>query len=118
MEQGPKSEKVNLPGFRVLWHAEARKDLSKIPPSVVESIVHAVDDRLSLAPDLIGDPLKGTTNRLWKIRFGGYRIVYTIHISRKEVWVLPVRKRDIVYRDQHVQALLKVAVAIHEKFGR
>ncbi|MBI3318454.1 MAG: type II toxin-antitoxin system RelE/ParE family toxin, partial [Candidatus Omnitrophica bacterium] len=83
----------------------------------VNSIVRAADYRLSLAPDLIGEPLKGTTNRLWKIRFSSYRIVYTINVSRKEVWILSVQKRDIVYRNQHVQALLKVAVALHEKFG-
>ena len=117
MEQKPKLGQVNLPAFRVIWHAEVKKDLSRIPPSVVNSIVRAVDDRLSLAPEIIGNPLKGTANRLWKIRFSGYRIVYTIHVSRKEVWVLSVQKRDIVYRDQHVQALLKVAVALHEKCG-
>jgi len=117
MEQEPKPGKVTLPTFRVIWHAEVKKDLSKIPPSVVNPIVRAADYRLSLAPDLIGDPLKGTMNRLWKIRFSGYRIVYTINVSRKEVWILSVQKRDIVYRNQHVQALLKVAVALHEKCG-
>jgi mRNA-degrading endonuclease RelE of RelBE toxin-antitoxin system len=117
MEQEPKLRQISLPAFKVIWHAEIKKDLSRIPPSVVNSIVRAADYRLSLAPEIIGNPLKGTVNRLWKIRFSGYRIVYTINVSRKEVWVLSVQKRDIVYRDQHIQALLKVAVVLHEKFG-
>lgn len=116
MEQEPKPGQVSLPVFGVIGHAEVKKDLSRIPPSIANSIVRAADDRLSLAPEIIGNPLKGTANRLWKIRFSGYRIVYTLNVSRKEVWVLSVQKRDIVYRDQHVQALLKVAVALHEKF--
>ncbi|MBI3322808.1 MAG: type II toxin-antitoxin system RelE/ParE family toxin [Candidatus Omnitrophica bacterium] len=118
MEQEPKPGQVSLPAFKVIWHAEIKKDFSKIPQSVVNSIVRASDYRLSLAPEIIGNPLKGTANRLWKIRFAGYRIVYTIHVGMKEVWVLSVQKRDIVYRDQHIQALLKVAVVLHEKFGK
>lgn len=115
MEQGPAKESLALPAFRVLWHNEVKKDLSRITPSIVEAIVRAVQDRLSRAPQWIGEPLKGTTNRLWKLRFSQYRIVYTIHDRRKEVWILSVQKRDIVYRDRHVQELLKLAVALLEE---
>jgi mRNA-degrading endonuclease RelE of RelBE toxin-antitoxin system len=118
MEQEPKPGQVSLPVFKVIWHAEVKKDLSRIPSTVVNSIIQAADYRLSLAPEIIGNPLKGTANRLWKIRFSVYRIVYTINVNRKEVWVLSVQKRDIVCRDQHVQALLKVAVVLHEKFRK
>ena len=114
MEQEPKKE-IGLPIFKVVWHSEIKHDLSKIPPSLADSIVRAVDQRLSRAPQMIGEPLKGTRRLLWKIRFSKYRIVYTINERRKEVWVLSVQKRDLVYRDRHVQSLLKLAAALHEQ---
>ena len=114
MEQEPKKE-IGLPVFKVVWHSEIKKDLSRLPPSLTDSIVRAVDQRLSRAPQMIGEPLKGTTKLLWKIRFSMYRVVYTINERKKEVWVLSVQKRDVVYRDRHVQSLLKLAVALHQQ---
>ena len=118
MEQGPPKEPVGIPLFRVIWHPEIKRDFSKIPPAFVDSIVRSADYRLSRAPQLIGQPLKGTTNQLWRIAFSKYRVVYAINAKKKEVWVLSVQKRELVYRDRHVQYLLKLAVAIQEEINR
>ena len=118
MEQEPQEKKIGEPEYRVLWHSEIKKDLSKISPSDVASIVQTAERRLSRAPHLIGQPLKGTTHLLWKSRFSKYRIVYTLNAKAKEVWVLSVQGRDEVYRHSHIQSLLRLAVALHEQFGR
>lgn len=118
MEQEPQEKQVGTPEYRVLWHPEIKKDLSKTSPSDVDFIVRMAEHRLSRAPHLIGQPLKGTTHLLWKIRFGKYRIVYTMNAKAKEVWVLSVQGRDEVYRHSHIQSLLRLAVALHEQLER
>lgn len=117
MEQVP-PQKIGAQRYQILWHQNIRSDLTKMAPSLVEPLVAAIQDRLSRAPQLIGQPLKGTTNLLWKIRFSKYRVIYTINTRRNEVWVLSVQKRDWVYRDTHVQSLLHLAVALQEQINR
>jgi mRNA-degrading endonuclease RelE of RelBE toxin-antitoxin system len=118
VEQGSQEKKIGVPEYRVLWHPETKKDLSKIGMAAVDSLVQTTRHRFSRAPHLIGQPLKGTTHLLWKIRFSKYRIIYTLNTKAKEVWVLSVQGRDEVYRYSHIQSLLRMAVALHEPFGR
>lgn len=103
--------------FRVLWHPEIVDDFGKIHPIFVERIVEAANYRLSNAPQLIGHPLKGTTNLVWKMRFSDYRILYTINISAKEVWILSVEHRKSVYNGQNVMQIVQMALAIHQSGG-
>lgn len=118
MEQKPEKEIIGGQIYKVLWHHDIKEDFSKIHPGLTDSVVDAAEHRLSRAPQFIGQPLKGTTNLLWRIHFGKYRIVYTMNLRAKEVWVLSVKKRDIVYRNQHVQSLLRLAVAIQQEIER
>ncbi len=118
MEQESKKESVGAPKFKVIWHAAVRNDFSKLNKSLVGSIITAVDHRLSRAPEYLGQPLKGTTTLIWKIRFDKYRILYTLNVKAKEVWVLSVRKREIIYKDAHVQSLIRLAVAIQQQIGK
>ena len=115
MEQGsPGQAEINPPTYKVVWHAAVQSDLARIPRGTVESLAKAADHRLSQAPHLIGTPLRGTMNLLWRLRFARYRVVYTINVPSKEVWVLGVQRRDIVYRDPHLSSLLKLAVVIQQ----
>lgn len=115
MEQGPQKSQISPPGYRVLWHQDIQGDFSTLPYKTTESIVSAANHRLAIAPQFIGEPLKGTTNLLWKLRFGKYRLIYTMNVKAKEVWVLSVQKREIVYKDRHVQSLIRLAVALQEQ---
>lgn len=117
MESGSQKEPVGELTYRIIWHPLVREDLSKVPRNLTESIVKAAEHRLSRAPHLIGQPLKGTTHLLWKIKFDKYRIVYTIRTKTNEVWVLSVQKREVVYRDRHIQSLVNLAIAIKQKAG-
>ena len=117
MEPGSQKEPIDEPAYRIVWHPLVKEDLSRVPKNLTESIIKAVEHRLSRVPHLIGQPLKGTTRLLWKIKFDKYRIVYTIHTKAKEVWVLSVQKREVVYRDRHIQSLINLAIAIRQRTG-
>lgn len=114
MERSPQAEKVTSP-YTLLWHSEIKRDLKKIPPAIVEKMVDAVRHRLSLMPDVIGEPLKGTNNLVWKIRFSEYRILYVIRRQTKEVWVLSVHHRRFVYTDTHLQHIMSLALALQKQ---
>ena len=114
MEPQAPREAVGPLAFRVLWHAEVRRDLVKIPPPTVEAIVTAAHERLSQAPFLIGEPLRGTAQRLWRLRYSQYRLVYTVRPAAHEVWVLSVQTRDVIYRKTHLQRLLRLAHALQQ----
>ena len=116
MEQGPQKEEVGVPSYRIFWHQRIKEDFSKIPIVLTETMIKAAEFRLSRAPHLIGQPLKGTANKLWRIRFDKYRIVYTLKAN--EVWVLSVQKREVIYQNRHVQALLRLALAIHQEIDK
>lgn len=113
MEQNPKEEVGITPlRYKVLWHSDVKRDLSDLSPDTAEHLVEAAQYKLSTAPQFIGQPIKGTTRLLWKVRFSKYRVVYTMNDSAKEVWVLAVGKRDAVYRDTNIQSWVKLAIAI------
>ena len=115
MEQKPENAPVGAAVFTVCWHPGIKQDLKRISPETVEDIVTAATLRLTKVPQFVGQPLKGTDRRLWKIRFGKYRLVFTIDTEAREVWALSVQRRDVVYRDSRLQRLLRVAIALHTR---
>ena len=114
MEQTPQEKKVD-PAYQVLWVVAARDDLASVPKPVAETIIEKTSQRLTQLPHFVGQPLKGTTRKLWKLRFGKYRLVYSINTKFKEVYILAIANRDAAYRHDAVQGLLKLAVALHER---
>lgn|GEM_PF-2643140 len=113
MEQKPKKGIT----FKVLWHSEIVDDFRDIPQNIVENIIEASTYRLSQAPQLVGAPLKGTTNLVWKMRFSAYRILFTMNQKSEEVWVLSVKHRSVVYNQQNIMSVLQMAIAIHQSGG-
>ena len=115
MEQDPQAKKVEGSTYQVLWSLDARDDLAEVPGDIAETILEKTGQRLAQLPHYIGQPLKGTTRKLWKLRFGKYRLVYSINNKYKEVYVLAITNRDVVYRNNAIQGLLRLAVALHER---
>lgn len=112
MEPRAPGHAIGPRAFQVLWHPEVRRDLRKIPPPTVEALVKAAHERLSQEPLLIGEPLRGTAQRLWRLRYSQYRLIYTVRPAPHEVWILSVQTRDIVYRTTHLQRLLRLAMQL------
>lgn len=114
MEQEPsEAQRLEPSPFRVFWHKKCLDDLSSIHPVHANAIVRGSEHKLSKAPQLLGAPLKGTYQKLWKVPFSKYRAVYTINESAKEVWVLCVEPRNKVYRKENIEALLRLALALN-----
>lgn len=115
MEQDSQAKKIENLGYQVLWSADAREDLANIPGDIGETIIEKTDQRLTQLPHYVGQPLKGTTKKLWKLRFGKYRLVYSINNKYREVYILAIANRDVVYRHNAIQSLLRLAVTLHER---
>lgn len=82
--------------YRLSYHeAVATDDLPGIPASMRARIARAIETRLAAAPERYGDPLRGTLKGYWKLRVGGYRIVY--RVVGDEVRVLAIRHGREVY---------------------
>ena len=100
--------------YKVLWHSRVKKDVSAIPPHLVDKMAKLVQSRLAQFPEVVGEPLKGTSNALWKLRFSDYRILYSMNRQTKEVWILAIRHRRHVYQESHVHELVKIALVLQK----
>lgn len=83
--------------MRVQFHPDVLKHLQRLPRSEFETALHTSID-LSQDPRPFGaKKLVGSTND-WRVRFGQYRIVYSIDDAAGELTVFVVAKRSDAYR--------------------
>ncbi len=111
MESKPQGSPTQAP-FSVKITPQAKEDLEEISSGVADTLLRLIKDKLTRAPDYFGEPLKGTSGMVWKIKPGKYRILYLIQFDKKEVHVLAIKNRDTVYRPDQFQALFKRAQEI------
>lgn len=83
--------------MRIEFHPETLKQLQKLPRDVFETALHVIIG-LSADPRPTGvKKLVGTTSD-WRVRFGQYRVVYSIDDAAEVVTIMVVAKRGDVYR--------------------
>lgn len=83
--------------FEVLLERNAEKDLRRLPQSIHDRIVGAIN-ALSRNPRPAGcRKLTGGEND-WRIRVGNYRVIYEVADANQIVRVNRVRHRREVYR--------------------
>lgn len=99
---------------KILWHSHIKKDVSAIPPHLVDKMAKLVQSRLAEFPEVVGEPLKGTSRALWKLRFSDYRILYCLNRHAKELWVLAIRHRRHVYQESRLQELVKMVLVLQK----
>ncbi len=73
------------------------KDFKKIDSSWQKKILKAIQGKLIQA-SYIGKKLVGDLSPFYRLRVGGYRIVYSIEDSLLIVTIIKVRHRKSVYR--------------------
>lgn len=84
--------------YRIEWKSSALKELKRIDRSTVPRIINVVES-LSANPRPVGvRKLKGS-ERSFRIRAGNYRVVYEILDDALVVFVVRVRHRKDVYRN-------------------
>ena len=83
--------------FRIEWKKSTRKDLRKLPASIVDRIVETVEG-LAENPFPHGTEKLAGSEHAYRIRLGDYRIVYEVVAELKLIEVQRVRHRKDVYR--------------------
>jgi mRNA interferase RelE/StbE len=71
------------------------EDVANIPRNDLKRIRRAIENRLALAPDRLGRPLRGDLKGRWRIRVGDYRVIYTL--TGDKVLILMIGNRRDVY---------------------
>lgn len=84
--------------YTLTWRSSALKDLKRLDRQVAARILPAIAALVDDPRPLGAKHLKGNSD-LWRIRIGGYRVVYAIEDDRLVVLVVAVAGRGAVYRD-------------------
>ncbi|MBT3299047.1 MAG: type II toxin-antitoxin system RelE/ParE family toxin [Candidatus Marinimicrobia bacterium] len=84
--------------YKIKWDSRALKDLKKINPKKVKSILMKVGE-LAENPQL-GKPLKGEFQNYRRLRVGQYRIVYSIIKKIITIQILRVGSRGSIYKNK------------------
>ncbi len=78
--------------YSITFTRSARKELEALPDSVVQRIFPKIE---ALIPSGCRK-LQGFTN-LWRIRIGGYRVIYSIDNNGKVIDIVAIRHRQDAY---------------------
>ena len=91
--------------FGIRYHPKVKEDVKKLDAEIKERIKRAIEEKLTQAPEMFGERLKGTLKDLWKLRVGSYRVVFTV--EENTVFVLGIWHRREAYKRITVESLLK-----------
>lgn len=82
--------------YELRYHPDVREiDIPQLNETLKRRIRKAIEQRLSTAPHEYGEPLRKTLKGYWKLRVGGYRVVFKI--DKNDVLVLAIVNRKDVY---------------------
>lgn len=84
--------------YHVLYHPKVvSDDIPSLDPTVRRRIKAAIEAKLTIRPQDHAKPLAFTTQRLWSLRAGPWRIIFALR--EEEIWILKIGHRSEVYRD-------------------
>jgi mRNA interferase RelE/StbE len=82
--------------FELRYHPDVKAvDIPLLDARLRARIKTAIENRLTTAPHLYGEPLRKTLRGYWKLRVEDYRVVFKI--VAQEVWILAIIHRKEVY---------------------
>lgn len=84
--------------FKVLWKHSAERELRKIEPKHISRIIKSIEG-LTINPFPPGYLKLQTSEKLYRIRIGNYRVIYMVEIESKEVVIYYIRHRREAYRE-------------------
>ena len=83
--------------YRLLYHPlVVSRDIPKLDPAVRRRIRAAIEAKLTDHPESSAKPLAHTTQRLWSLRVGDWRVIFALR--EEEIWILRIGHRRDVYR--------------------
>lgn len=83
--------------YQIKYLKEAIDQLAKIPRNIRNSILNAIDERLTKYPEMFKS-LKGDLIGYYRLRIGKYRIIYKIQKDIVTVFIIRVNVRGDVYK--------------------
>jgi mRNA-degrading endonuclease RelE of RelBE toxin-antitoxin system len=84
--------------YRLLYHTEvASRDITRLDPAIRKRIRSAVEHKLQDHPEAHAEPLAHTTQRLWSLRVGDWRLISALR--ENEMWILKIGHRRDAYGD-------------------
>ena len=83
--------------FEVFYHdAIVHEDIPKLSKDWRDAIKQAIEEKLTIQPEVFGKPLRFSLKGYRKLRVGDYRVVF--RIEKKFVKVLVIQHRSFVYK--------------------
>ncbi|WP_457599989.1 type II toxin-antitoxin system RelE family toxin [Hydrogenivirga sp.] len=90
--------------YGLRYHPKVKDDIKKISDNERERIKRAIETKLQTEPFLFGEPLRGTLEKLWKLRVGSYRVVF--FVEEDTVHILGIWHRKESYRQENVRVII------------
>ncbi|MBI2607291.1 MAG: type II toxin-antitoxin system RelE/ParE family toxin [Candidatus Doudnabacteria bacterium] len=85
-----------MSAFKIAYHHQVVSlDLPKLSSEWKAKIKRAVEERLTIHPDLYGRPLRRSLKGYRKLRVGDYRVIFKI--EKNTVKILIIEHRSVVY---------------------
>ncbi len=85
-----------MPRYQLRYHPEVvKQDLPSLDHSVRGRIRAAIERKLIDQPEMFAKPLAHTTQRLWALRVGDWRVIFALR--NEELWILKIGHRRDVY---------------------
>ena len=82
--------------FEIVYHYLAvEEDVPKLDRVWKAEIKRAIEEKLAIAPDMYGKPLRRSLKGYRKLRVGDYRVIYRIEENRIKVFA--IQHRSVVY---------------------
>ena len=83
--------------FEISYHTKVvKEDILSLSLVWRDKIKFAIEEKLTIAPDFFGKPLRRSLKGYRKLRVGDYRVVF--RIDKNKIYVLAIMHRSIIYR--------------------
>jgi len=74
-----------------------KEDIPALSSALKEKIRFAIENKLTIKPEVFGKPLRRSLKGFRKLRVGDYRIVFII--EKGTVLIIAIKHRSIVYKE-------------------
>ncbi|BFD47308.1 type II toxin-antitoxin system RelE family toxin [Wolbachia endosymbiont of Dactylopius coccus] len=74
------------------------KDLPDLPKTVRLRVINAINERLTVDPINLGEPLYHSLKGRRRLRVGDYRVIYRVNQSEHIVVITEIGHRDNIYK--------------------
>lgn len=83
--------------YNLIWEEQAINDLNRLCSYISVPLQKKIESYLTKSPQELVKPLTGKYKKLYRYRYGDYRIIYEVDKKNKLVSVLRVGHRSEVY---------------------